>query len=111
MGGDLFNCDKCRMARRNYCDTDLRWPQSRGPAPYPMYSIEGVIDTRTCLLPMVTSQSRALVRLHGRIEHHLPFAGGQMDQPAVVMEAMEVIAHTVNSINEERRKNKPHGRR
>lgn len=110
MDGDLFNCRKCRLG--HHCDTDFRWPGSRGPASYPLHQIKDVIESRACLLPMVTPQSRVLLRLYGHLKNHLlPFPGAVMDQPAVVMEALEVIGTTVNQIEIERMRKQNRGRR
>lgn len=54
--------------------------------------IRGVIESKTCLLPMITEQSRFLLRLY---RHHkegiLPLAGGILQQPNYYVEAMEIL--------------------
>ncbi len=120
MDGELFNCRKCRLG--HHCDDDFRWTswddnkkqliRSRGPAPQARFVIKDVIESRTCLLPMVTPQNRALLRLYGHFKNHLlPFPGSVMDQPAVVMEALELIGATVNQIEIERMEKRNRGRR
>jgi len=52
-----------------------------------------VIESRTCLLPMITPQSRFLVRMYRHYkERILPFGGGLLDQPHLYAEAMEILA-------------------
>ena len=85
-----FDCEKCSWGR--YCDDDYRWPTSRGPAPTELWIIKGVIESRTCLLPMITPQSRFLLELFGHYLHRvLPYRGGVLDQPNYYREAMQVI--------------------
>lgn len=58
-----------------------------------MFEIPGVIVSRTCLLPMITPQSRYLLRLYGHYQNRLlPYAGGLLNQPNYYIEAMEQIA-------------------
>jgi len=55
--------------------------------------IRGVIESRTCLLPMITPASRLLLRLYGHYKSRiLPHAGGLLDQPHHYIEAMEILA-------------------
>lgn len=84
-----FNCRKCP---HKHCDDNYARPGSKGPAPFAKWVIKDVIETRTCLLPMVTDQSWALLRLarHYR-NHYLPFAGGLMEQPNLFLQAMEIL--------------------
>lgn len=50
------------------------------------------LESRTCLLPMITPLSHQLMRLYRHYKNHmLPFAGGLYDQPALYTEAMEII--------------------
>lgn len=61
--------------------------------------IEGVISSRTCLLPMITPESRFWLRLYSHYKKQfLPFAGGILDQPAKYAEAMEVLDSTFRRI-------------
>lgn len=61
--------------------------------------IPGVISSRTCLLPMITPESYAWLRLHTHYkEGYLPRAGGILDQPNKFMEAMEVLNRAYNGI-------------
>jgi len=51
-----------------------------------------VISSKTCLLPLVSEQSRSLLRLHAHYKRNiLPFAGGLMDQPQAYLQAMELL--------------------
>ena len=81
---DKFNCQKCRFHR--HCDDS-------NPAPFPMFAVPEIgLESRTCLLPMITPLSHRLMRLYGHYKNHLlPFAGGVYDQPALYAEAMEII--------------------
>jgi hypothetical protein len=52
-----------------------------------------VIESRTCLLPMITPLSRSMLRLHRHYrERILPRAGGLLDQPSYYIEAMEILS-------------------
>jgi len=81
---DRFNCQHCGFNR--HCDDS-------NPAPFPMFAIREIgLESRTCLLPMVTGFSRQMLRLYGHYKHHLlPYAGGLYDQPNLYIEAMDVI--------------------
>jgi hypothetical protein len=68
-----------------------------------VWIVPEVIESRTCLLPMISEWSRLMVRLWGHYRQHvLPFAGGLMDQPASFMEAMEIIEGTNNRLQQEK---------
>jgi hypothetical protein len=55
--------------------------------------IRGVIESRTCLLPMITQQSRYLLRMYTHYKNRLlPHAGGLLDQPHYYIDAMEILA-------------------
>lgn len=109
LGGDLFDCKKCRVG--HWCDEDFRWPASRGPAPQPILIIKDVIESRTCFLPMVTDLSREL--LHARGHYHnrmMPFPGAALEQPALFLQALSTIDNTVAEIEREKTRGK-RGRR
>jgi hypothetical protein len=81
----LFNCATCTWGR--HCDES-------NPAPTPQFVITGAVDleSRTCFLPMITPQSRFLLRLHSHYRNRwLPYAGGLFEQPNYYLEAMELI--------------------
>jgi hypothetical protein len=81
---DAFNCETCQWGR--HCD-------ERNPAPFAKWVIRGVLESKTCLLPMVTPQSKLLLRLHEHYENGvLPYAGGILDQPNYFTEMMETIS-------------------
>lgn len=51
--------------------------------------IPGVIESDTCLKPMVTERAAQLLRLHSHYKAgHLLVAGGVYDQPNYYLEAM-----------------------
>lgn len=53
----------------------------------------GVLQSRTCLLPMITPDSNQQLRLYGHYKHRvLPFGGGLLEQPNFYIEAMEILA-------------------
>jgi hypothetical protein len=81
---EKFDCRACRWQR--HCD-------ERNPAPFPMFAIAEIgLESRTCLLPMITAASREWMRLYRHYKNHLlPLAGGVCDQPNAYLEAMEVI--------------------
>lgn len=62
-----------------------------------------MIESRTCLLPMVTPQSTFLVDLHRHYKNAvLPYAGGILDQPAYYAEAMGILSSREDQILAER---------
>ena len=81
---EKFNCRSCCWQR--HCD-------DRNPAPFPMFAIAEIgLESRTCLLPMVSESSRQWMRLYGHYKGHvLATAGGLLDQPNLYLEAMEMI--------------------
>jgi len=90
-----FTCATC-MER--YCDEAAELPGSLGEAPFEKFVIEDsrtgqrIIESRTCLLPKISNQSRYWLRLHVHYQNKLlPFAGGMLDQPEKFNRAMEVI--------------------
>lgn len=73
------------------------------------FAIPGVIETKICFLPMITSTSREWLRLHMDFKAgFLPYEGGTMQQPAAFREAMIIIESTLNQISQEEPKR--HGR-
>lgn len=93
---EAFKCETCQWGR--HCD------ETR-PAPYAQWSIRGVIESNVCLLPMITQESRFLLKMH---EHYrnkvLPHSGGILDQPNYYAEAMEILALRDSEILAERHK-------
>jgi hypothetical protein len=84
MNAELFRCETCTWGR--HCD-------ERNPAPFAKWVVRGVIESRTCLLPMITPASRVLLRFYGHYKQRLlPRAGGLLDQPHHYLEAMEILA-------------------
>ncbi len=78
-----FDCDKCKWGR--HCD-------SSNPAPVSQWVIPGVIESNTCLKPMVTESTNYLLRLYMHYKNGLlPLSGGLLDQPAGFLRAMEII--------------------
>lgn len=87
---DKFNCQACRWQR--HCD-------DTNPAPIAMWIIPGVIESRTCLLPMVTEREIEMLRFYQHYkQNRLPLAGGLLDQPNNYLEAMETIAAAVANV-------------
>lgn len=104
---EKFNCQACRFGR--HCDDDYGWPDSKGPAAYPIWIIPKVIETNVCLLPMVTNFSRVMLDMYGHYEKgYLPAGGGMLDQPNAFVEAMQIIDGQMNHLKIERAK-KPNG--
>lgn len=90
-----FQCATCRWGR--HCD-------ERNPAPTRLWLIEGVIESDTCLLPMITPASRLLLSLHEHYRHgRLPLGGGVLEQPNAFLEAMELLTARFNQIETEMR--------
>ena len=89
-----FQCATCTWGR--HCDES-------NPAPFAQWSIPGVIESRTCLLPMITDDSHRWLRLHRHYANHiLPHAGGLCDQPHGYIQALEVLDQAFNQIEAER---------
>lgn len=71
-----------------------------------IWQIDQVIESKTCLLPMITDTSSSLLRLYGHYKSgYLPFYGGVLDQPRAFVDAMEIIDGTLNSIRIDEAKN------
>lgn len=84
-----FDCKTCAA---RHCDEHGELPGSIGPAPMPRYEIDGVIQSNTCFLPMVSQFSRECLRLYGHYKNGLLIeSGGLYDQPNVYIEAMGLI--------------------
>ena len=50
------------------------------------------LESRTCLLPMITHLSRQMLNLYGHYQAHvLPMSGGVLEQPNIYTEAMQII--------------------
>lgn len=84
----------CKSCTHRHCTPapSEDWPQSRGPASYPMFELPGFGEFRTCLKPMVTDKSKLLMRLYEDYRAgHLPRTGGMLDQPAAFVRAVEIL--------------------
>lgn len=80
----MFRCESCSWGR--HCDVTR-------PAPFAKWKIAGVIESRTCLLPMISPFSRLMLQLYGHYTRRiLPRSGGLLDQPNQYTEAMEILA-------------------
>lgn len=54
--------------------------------------VRGIIESKTCLLPMVTDESRFMLRMYGHYTRNiLPYEGGLLAQPNYFAEAMEIL--------------------
>lgn len=96
-------CKSCGWGR--HCDNDRRWSDSRGPASFPRWIIPGVIESRVCLLPMVTEFASNVISMYGHYKAgYLLTAGGMLDQPNPYIEAMEILEATMNEQQLERLK-------
>ena len=88
-----FDCRNC--VNGHHCTEiaeDARWPQSVGVAPIDMFEIPNVIKTNVYLRPMITQASLFYFRLYKHYQKSMfPYSGGLLDQPAVYMQAMELI--------------------
>jgi len=81
---EQFRCETCSWGR--HCDA------SRA-APFAKWVIRGVIESKTCLLPMITPASRLMLRLYMHYKARLlPHAGGLLEQPHYYIEAMEILS-------------------
>lgn len=60
--------------------------------------IEGVIESRVCLKPMISDDSHTFIRLYSHYKNQLlPLGGGLLEQPNVFIQAMEAIESLINS--------------
>lgn len=65
-------------------------PGSNGPAPFARWKIPNVIESRTCLLPMISDLSRTLLKLEKPYRTgYLPLSGGMLEQPNLFLEAVQ----------------------
>ena len=88
-----FDCQHCIWGR--HCDAS-------NPAAFDKWAIPGVIESRTCLLPMITPFSWFMIELYGHYQNRLlPFSGGVLEQPAIYVEAMRTLDSTFNRISHE----------
>jgi hypothetical protein len=79
-----FDCKTCNA---RHCDDS-------NPAPFARWKIDGLIESTTCLLPMITAFSRECLRLYGHYKNgRLPYAGGLYNQPRRYLQAMETLDH------------------
>lgn len=93
---DEYNCKTCID---RYCDTDRKMPGSLGPASFPMFVVDDpaggvapLVESRTCLLPMIDARIWFLFRLYKHYENGVLYqAGGLMEQPSQYIELMEII--------------------
>ena len=54
--------------------------------------VEIGLESKTCLLPMITEFSRQMLSLYGHYKAHvLPLSGGVLEQPNIYAEAMQII--------------------
>jgi len=78
-----FDCSTCTWGR--FCDES-------NPAPFETFVIEGVIESKTCFLPMITDLSMFFARLYRHYKNGILYHGGGFaDQPNKYLEAMELI--------------------
>jgi len=66
-----------------------------------IFVLSGILESRTCPLPMTTAADLQWLELHREWEAgRLPFAGGRLEQPAYYSEMMETIAAEIIRHNE-----------
>jgi hypothetical protein len=92
-----FDCQRCTWGR--HCDESK-------PAPFKQWEFTHrgavVFQSNICPLPMVTSESNALVRAYGHYRKgYLPYAGGMQDQPLLYVRAMEFLGQVFGDIEAE----------
>ncbi|WP_157959212.1 hypothetical protein [Marinomonas shanghaiensis] len=80
---DQFDCNHCTWGR--HCDKN-------NPAPIKQWVIDDVIESDTCLKPMITHQSNELISLYSHFQkNRFPLSGGLLDQPESFIRAMNII--------------------
>jgi len=92
---ERFDCNHCR--NQKHCDDS-------NPAQFPMFVIAEIgLESRTCLLPMITEFSYQMLNLFGHYQSHvLPLSGGVLEQPNIYTESMRVIDNHTNKLKAER---------
>ncbi len=85
-----FNCKKC--VNNHHCDDDYLVNGSIGPAGHYIFSIPDIIESKVCLLPMLTDQTYALIRLSRHYKNNmLPVSGGILEQPNYFLQAIDIL--------------------
>ncbi|WP_144395668.1 hypothetical protein [Pleionea sediminis] len=89
---ESFNCETCQWGR--HCD-------DRNPAPIEQWIVKRagkiVVESTTCLLPMVSNRSVQFLNLFNHYKHHhLLISGGIAEQPNVYLTAMQIINGQLN---------------
>jgi len=92
---DKFNCKKCTFG--HHCDDDMLWPESIGPSTNTLIEIQRdgfELKSKTCLLPKITDRTNNFFKLYKHYSKGvLLVAGGLYDQPAIYIEAMDIIGN------------------
>ena len=71
---------------------DPDWPKSKGASDYETLDVKGVFESSVCLKPMVTHLSDQMMGLYKHYENGVLWrSGGISDQPAIYLQAMEII--------------------
>ena len=91
-----FDCSTCQ---HRHCDDS-------NPAGFDLYQVKypgGEITTRTCLLRMITDDSRFFMKLHVHYSSgFLAYSGNLLEQPNRYLRAIEIIGATIKRIEAER---------
>ena len=81
---------KCLTCQHKHCDDS-------NPASYIKWNIPNVIESNTCLLPMVTDSTETLLKIYHQYKNHImPMSGGFLEQPNYVVESMGIIERAIN---------------
>ena len=95
-----FDCNKCGYG--HHCDwagsftpypVPDGWAGSQGPAEDgDHFGIDGVIESDTCLLPMITKQSHDFLYLYSLFKDRVfPYGPALFEHSVAYIEAMEII--------------------
>jgi len=90
-----FNCASCG---HKHCDQDKQLSGSKGPAGFFKWEVQRggqtVIESKVCLLPMITQRSHGLMKLYKQyLLGHYPYSGGLYEQPNAYLQAIEIIGN------------------
>ncbi|GAA4879789.1 hypothetical protein [Ferrimonas pelagia] len=89
-----YNCATCR---HRHCD-------DANPAPFAMWSMEGIGEFTTCPKGGITPQSDRYLSLYSHYQnHHLATSGGLTDQPEPYLQAMSLIYTQLRIANDANR--------
>lgn len=71
---------------------DETWPHSKGASVIEILEVPGVINSKVCLKPLIMPFSHSLIGLYLHYKKGVLWTGGGIsEQPAIYLQAMEII--------------------